>query len=183
MFSPLHQCYLDRAMKKLALLLVALALPHLVWAQLEFRTTLSGWNEVPVRDTPAFGIGYATLDLDTNLFEFSYTFEGLLAPQTAAHIHAAPPGVNGGVVYPLPMGSPASLSVTITEADVAQLLAGNWYVNVHSQLYPGGEIRGQFVPIPEPSTYALAAATLLGVVVLVRRRSQRRQQAPTAPAS
>jgi hypothetical protein len=157
-------------MKKLLLLAVLVSLPHLSWGQLMFRTTITGWQEAPPRDTPAFGIGHATLDLDTNWFTFEYSFDGLLAPQTNAHIHVAPPGVAGPVVYPLPMGSPASLAVTITEEDVEQLLAGNWYVNIHSSLYPGGEIRGQFVPVPEPSTYAAAGAGLLGLVVLLRRR-------------
>lgn len=146
-----------------------------------FRTTLKGWNEVPVRDTPASGIGHATLDLDTKWFTFDYTFEGLLGPQTGAHIHAAPPGVNGGIVYHLPTGSPASFSAVLTDTDIAQLLGGNWYVNVHSAVYPGGEIRGQFVPVPEPSTYALGAATLLGAAVLMRRRLKRDKPAEAAP--
>ncbi len=164
-------------MKKFAFLVLAAALTHASWGQLMFRTTLTGSQEVPARETPAFGMGHATLDLETYLFTFEYSFEGLLAPQTAAHIHAAPPGMNGGVVYPLPFGSPSSLQVVITEEDVSQLLAGNWYVNVHSQLYPGGEIRGQFVPVPEPSTYALGGAALLGAAVVLRRRFKRLPEA------
>lgn len=160
-------------MKKCAFLVLMLALAHVSWGQLMFRTTLTGSQEVPPRETPAFGIGYATLDLETNWFTFDYSFEGLLAPQVAAHIHVAPPGVNGPIVYPLPHGSPASLEVTITDEDVANLLAGNWYVNVHTTLYPGGEIRGQFVPVPEPSTYALGGAALLGLAVMVRRNWRR----------
>lgn len=157
-------------MKKYAFLMLTLALAHVSWGQLMFRTTLTGSQEVPPRDTPAWGIGHATLDLETNWFTFEYTFEGLLAEQTAAHIHLAPPGMNGGIVYPLPNGSPSGLSLMITDEDVMNLRAGNWYVNVHSTLYPGGEIRGQFVPVPEPSTYAVAGAALLGAVVFLRRR-------------
>lgn len=86
---------------------------------------------------------------------------------TMAHIHLAPAGVNGPVVvwlYPdappaqlLPGPSSGVLAVgTITEADLvgplagaslADLLdamrAGNTYVNVHTEQYPGGEVRGQ----------------------------------------
>ena len=160
-------------MKKFAFLMLMLALAHVSWGQLMFRTTLTGWEEVPPRETPAWGIGHATLDLDTNWFTFEYSFEGLLAPQTAAHIHVAPRGVNGPVLYPLPNGSPASLSLTLTDEDVMNLRAGNWYVNVHSQLYPGGEIRGQFVPVPEPSAFALAGALLLGAAGVVRRQWRR----------
>ncbi len=160
-------------MKKFAFLVLMLALAHVSWGQLMFRTTLTGWEEVPPRETPAWGIGHATLDLDTNGFTFEYSFEGLLAPQTAAHIHVAPRGANGPVLYPLPNGSPSSVALILTDEDVMNLRAGNWYVNVHSQLYPGGEIRGQFVPVPEPSTFALAGALLLGAAVVVRRKWRR----------
>lgn len=164
-------------MRKTFLILLACALPHLAWGQLMFRTTLSGANEVPPRDTPAWGIGHATLDLDTKMFNFDYSFEDLLAPQTAAHIHVAPPGVNGPVHIPLPMGSPASLEMMLTDMDIEQLTSGLWYVNVHSTLYPGGEIRGQFVPVPEASTYALGAAALLGLALWRRQRQQRSERA------
>lgn len=160
-------------MRKLYLVLLVCALPQLGWGQLMFRTTLSGWNEVPSRDTPAWGIGHATLDLDTKWFTFDYTFENLLAPQTAAHIHVAPAGVNGAVLYPLPNGSPSGLNIMLTDTDIDQLRSGMWYVNVHSQLYPGGEIRGQFVPVPEASTYALGAAAILGVALMRRYRQLR----------
>jgi hypothetical protein len=81
--------------------------------------------------------------------------------------------MNGPVLYPLPNGSPSFLEQVLTDQDIDQLRGGLWYVNVHSTLYPGGEIRGQFVPVPEPSTYAIGAAVLLGLVLLRRRRLAR----------
>lgn len=163
-------------MKKLALLLVALALTHVSWGQLmEFRATLTGDQEVPPRDTPAWGSAYATLDLSTNWFTLDYWFQDLLATQTDAHIHLAPPGVAGPVVIPLPLGSPVTgFATTMTDLQVANLLAGNLYINVHSVIYPGGEIRGQLIPIPEPSTYALAGAAVLGLAILYRRKFARK---------
>jgi hypothetical protein len=166
-------------MKKAFLILLACALPHLAWGQLMFRTTISGANEVPPRMTPAWGIGHATLDLDSKMFSFEYTFEGLLAPQTAAHIHVAPPGVNGPVHIPLPNGSPSGIETMLTDMDIEQLRGGLWYVNVHSTLYPGGEIRGQFVPVPEASTYAIGAALVLGLALLRRHRNLRLPQTTT----
>lgn len=160
-------------MRKTFLILLACALPHFAWGQLMFRTTLSGANEVPPRMTPAWGEGWATLDLETKLFRFDYTFEDLLADQTAAHIHVGAPGVNGPVLYPLPNGSPSFLEQVLTDGDIDQLRGGLWYVNVHSTLYPGGEIRSQFVPVPEPSTYAFGAAALLGLAWWRRRRLAR----------
>jgi hypothetical protein len=45
------------------------------------------------------------------------------------------------------------------------------YFNIHSQVAPGGEIRGFITVTPEPSTLALFAAGLLATVALsVRRR-------------
>ena len=54
-----------------------------------------------------------------------------------------------------------------TEGQEANILAGLTYVNIHSQMFPGGEIRGQIIPIPEPAS---AGAALLGIAAFVRRR-------------
>jgi hypothetical protein len=37
-------------------------------------------------------------------------------------------------------------SATLTQDQAKQFSAGEWYVNVHSQSHPAGEIRGQVVP-------------------------------------
>lgn len=66
----------------------------------------------------------------------------------AAHIHIGPPGVGGPVVFDLgdPSVSPFSASWTgLSATDVANLLAGDLYVNIHSPLHPSGEVRGQIV--------------------------------------
>ena len=39
--------------------------------------------------------------------------------------------------------SPAKGTATLTDAQAADLMAGNWYVNVHTAEHRGGEIRGQ----------------------------------------
>ncbi len=52
----------------------------------------------------------------------------------------------------------------------AGLDAGTSYFNIHSSLYPGGEIRGFLAPIPEPETYALMLAGLAAVGFAARRR-------------
>lgn len=52
----------------------------------------------------------------------------------------------------------------------AGLDAGTSYFNIHSSLYPGGEIRGFLAPIPEPATYALMLAGLAAVGFAARRR-------------
>ncbi len=41
------------------------------------------------------------------------------------------------------MTSPVSGQATLTDAHAADLLAGRWYINLHTAANPGGEIRGQ----------------------------------------
>lgn len=108
-----------------------------------FETILSGDQEVPPVDTPAMGVGTFVLSEDQTMLSYEITFEGLVAPETAAHIHNAPVGVNGPVVFNLGTGSPKVGTWDIPAEMVTELLAGNLYVNVHSEEFPGGEIRGQ----------------------------------------
>ena len=63
-----------------------------------------------------------------------------------AHFHGpADKGVNAGVVVPFapPITSPYHGTATLTDAQIQDLEAGKWYVNVHTAANPGGEIRGQ----------------------------------------
>jgi MYXO-CTERM domain-containing protein len=53
------------------------------------------------------------------------------------------------------------------------ITSGRAYLNVHSTLYPAGEIRGFLEPIPEPATMGVGAIALAGLTLL-RRRQQRR---------
>jgi hypothetical protein len=52
---------------------------------------------------------------------------------------------------------------TLTQAQEAQLFAGNFYINISSAKYPTGEIRGQLAVVPEPGTWALLLAGLGGL--------------------
>jgi hypothetical protein len=57
------------------------------------------------------------------------------------------------------------------EADFAAgLAAGESYLNIHTSFAPGGEIRGFLEPVPEPATFVMAGAALLGLVLRRRLR-------------
>ncbi len=99
----------------------------------------------------ASGSGTATVALDPNknIITWELTFSGLAdGPQSAiaAHFHKGAVGVPGAIEIDISSGalkSPRLGSATITDLQEADLIAGDWYVNVHSSNSPGGEIRGQ----------------------------------------
>ena len=105
---------------------------------------MSGANEVPPNATT--GTGTAKVDLDGNVLKWTVTYSGTTGPVTAGHFHGpAMPGANAGVVVPFPgpISSPITGTATLTAAQVADLKAGLWYVNLHTAANPGGELRGQ----------------------------------------
>jgi hypothetical protein len=136
-----------------ASLALALAVTLGVWsvggaAIVNFSMTLQGSQEVPPNASPATGSGTAVLDTDTNTLNFNISFSGLTAPQTAAHFHGpAAPGVNAGVLFGLPLGSPINGTWNMTDEHEGWILAGLVYVNVHTTAFPGGEIRGQVIEV------------------------------------
>jgi len=111
-----------------------------------YSAALDGLQEAPPNASPAYG--YATLTLDAaKILHVSMEFYDLVAPQTAAHIHGpATPGVNAPVIFPFALGSPTVANFgPLTATQEANLNAGLLYCNVHSQTFPGGEIRGQII--------------------------------------
>lgn len=104
--------------------------------------TLDGKQEVPANPSTATGAMTGTYDKSTRTLTYRVTYTGLTP--AAGHIHQAAPGVNGGVIIPFSSvaTSPITGTATLSEADGAKLLSGETYVNLHTQAYSGGEIRG-----------------------------------------
>jgi hypothetical protein len=112
----------------------------------KMKATLDGASEVP--PTTTAGKGAADIDYDPASKKLSWkvTYSGLSGPATAAHFHGpAEADKNAGVKVPIPnaTSSPAEGSATLTDEQAADLMAGKYYVNVHTAANPGGEIRGQ----------------------------------------
>ncbi len=110
-----------------------------------FRATLSGAAEVPTNNSTATGNLEATLDRSTNVLRWKLTYSGLTGPASAGHFHGpAIPGSNAGVAVPFASAaSPIEGQATLKPEQVADLMNGKWYANIHTAAYPGGEIRGQ----------------------------------------
>ncbi|MPZ23221.1 MAG: CHRD domain-containing protein [Dehalococcoidia bacterium] len=135
----------------------------------QFVATLTGLQEVPAISTPARGRFVATVDGDRIHFRLTYNrLQG--AEALFAHIHFGQRAVNGGVIVhlcggprpacPHPFGTvegtirrgdiegPASQGIAPGEFDevVRAMRSRVTYVNVHTDLFPSGEIRGQLIP-------------------------------------
>ncbi|MEM7165167.1 MAG: CHRD domain-containing protein [Planctomycetota bacterium] len=119
---------------------------HANAAEFQKSCLLSGLQEVPATPSSAFGCGRFIVDTTANTVTYRISYAGLLGAETVAHIHGpAPVGTNGGVAHALPAGSPKMGVWNYPEAQEADILAGSFYVNIHSAAFPGGEIRGQIV--------------------------------------
>ena len=127
--------------------LCAMAMMGVAHAEtLHFMATLNGASETPPTTSAGTGMAMATLDTNTKLFKYTLEYSKLTGPALAAHFHGpADPGASGPpvVMIPAPVTSPLKGSQTLTDAQIADLVAGKWYVNVHTAANPPGEIRGQ----------------------------------------
>jgi len=115
-------------------------------AAVTFEVEMLGANEVPAASSPGSGFARFTFNDQTRELKYAVWLRGLSSNQvTASHIHRAPAGTAGPPVYTLAAAPFDSIdgSITLTEADVADLRAGNLYVNIHSTSNPSGFARGQ----------------------------------------
>ena len=118
--------------------------PAMAMASNQMLVAMTAGNEVPPNGSA--GTGSAKVTLDGSVLTWTITYTGLTGPVTAGHFHGpAQPGVNAGVVVPFTgsLASPITGTATLTPAQVADVKAGLWYVNLHTPTAPGGEIRGQ----------------------------------------
>jgi hypothetical protein len=136
-----------------------------------------------------------TFDTDTNILTINIAwgtangFTNLSSTVSNAHIHGPVAGssladyMNGTAGVPSGFGiftnvpavtSPSAGGISVTRTfnatQAAQLAAGQFYVNIHTNNNGGGEIRGNLVPIPEPSAAAMILA--LGALTIGKRRRQ-----------
>lgn len=108
--------------------------------------TLGGGNEVPPNTRPGTGMADVQFNRDTGELRYTVTYSGLSGAATGAHIHGpAAAGANAPVVVPFTKvdASPITGTAMLNPTQAGDLMAGLYYVNVHTAAHPGGEIRGQ----------------------------------------
>ena len=116
---------------------------------MKFSADLAGTSEVPATTSPGKGEVSVQYDSATKMLSWKGTYSGLTGAASAAHFHGpAEAGKNAGVAVPAPAAaSPFEGSAALTDAQAADLAAGKIYFNLHTAANPGGEIRGQVMPV------------------------------------
>lgn len=113
-----------------------------------FKALLSGQEVVPQAPGPAQGELLAVLNRKTGLLQWKLSFSQLSGPVTSAHFHS--PAMSGELADPVisigrQIVSPYEGRAMLTRRQRANLLAGQWYVNLRTARYPHGELRGQLI--------------------------------------
>lgn len=110
---------------------------------LAFKADLKGASEVPPTDSAATGTAEVNVDTATKEVKWTIQFSGLTGDATAAHFHGpAAVGESAGPEFDI-SGKIESGSATLTDTQFADLQAGKLYINIHTEKFPDGEIRGQ----------------------------------------
>lgn len=117
--------------------------------------TLNSTQEVPAPTVASTGTGTlsGTYDISTNSLQYNVSWSGLTAMASAAHFHG--PALAGATASPVisftlnnnGVSGSATGTATLTDTQEQDLLAGKWYVNVHTPNNPPGEIRGQVAAV------------------------------------
>jgi hypothetical protein len=147
---------------------------------LSYQANLDGLQEVPPNGSPAFGLLDATVNNVSGAFVVTMgTFQDLLGGSTAVTLNDAAAGTNGPIVFSLTLDTPGAATGTfsgggtLTAPQIADVAAEKLYVNIRSQVFPSGEIRGQLfaLPVPEPGSMVMAVLASFGLAGLRLRRA------------
>lgn len=116
---------------------------------------LDGLQPVPPSASDRTGAGLFVLNREQTQLTVTYQTTILTAEITAARLRRGATGSAGPVVFELPIGQEqVTTTIAVTAPQVAELLAGGWYIEVATPAFPTGEIRGQITALtPGVVTY------------------------------
>ncbi len=124
---------------------------------LHFEASLGSAQEVPPDTFKGGGTAVVVLNKGRGQIDYWITYRGLSDSAIAGHFHTGAAGVPGPVVRGIITGkAPKSTTLNgswkftdgtqpLTNALIDSLIAGHVYLNIHTPVKPGGEIRGQLV--------------------------------------
>ena len=127
--------------------------------------------------SPGTGTLVGSFDSDTNALTWNIQWNGLSGTPTLMHFHGpATPAQNAGVQVGTGVAGPPVIgNAILSDPQEADLLAGLWYLNLHTTTFAGGEIRGQVSatippePMPGPGLFLVLPVAVAGGFVLNRR--------------
>lgn len=135
-------------MIRLAALLTASALIGAVPIAQGVNTYKGRLSPVPVAaaSPDVTGVGSVTATLTGAKLSISGTFEGLASPATFAKLHRGPTGIRGPAVLDLTIATGTSGKISgsmdLTQSQVEDLARGRFYVQIHSEKAPDGNLWG-----------------------------------------
>ena len=117
-----------------------------IQAQEVYRARLSPMPTTPQTVTTILGEGEVILTLNGNSLTVDGTFTGMSSAATGAHIHNGPPAQPGPVIHTLEVSQATNGSVngtiSLTDEQVDALINNEFYIQIHSESNPPGELRG-----------------------------------------
>ena len=141
---------------------VALGLSAVCVAQSQsYTAALSGANEVPPNASTATGATAVTINPTTGGLFWSTNSSIAQSAVTGHHIHRGAAGANGPVVVNFFNAYTGTTNIGTTLATEIVGNPGNFYVNLHTATFPGGEIRAQLVLQPPPGQVPVMGLPLL----------------------
>lgn len=114
--------------------------------EVKFHVMLDGEQQSPTLNIPGKGMADVMFDTDTKELSWTIEYSDLSGPPVMGHFHGpAAKGENADVAVPFKgdLASPIKGSAKLTDAQAADLMAGKYYINIHTAAHKSGEIRGQ----------------------------------------
>ena len=128
---------------------------------------MNGGEETPILNTGAVGTVEVIVDAENQEVTVTLRVFNIPTPTTAGHIHIGPAGIAGPVVINFPEGlvgrtgdfamtfragpnqfvARPAIGINTMQDAIQAILNGNAYVNIHTQQFPAGEIRGQLAVV------------------------------------